>query len=399
MAKLTVAVLFGGRSVEHEVSVISAHQVMDALDVAGYKLLPIFIDKQGAWFAGSDLYNLKLYSNPNFRPEEQRNAHRVALSPDTSYRQLVIHPTGAKGFFYKPPALWADVFFPVLHGTFGEDGRLQGLFEVADVPYVGCGVLAAATGMDKIAQKGRFRESGLPVLDCEWIDRHSWAADSTEFVRRVEARFGYPAIVKPCSLGSSIGIARASAPDELFRAVETAMLFDERILVERALTEFREVNCSVIGPPLRVSVCEMPVTSGELLSFDDKYRAGGKGGEKGKGGGLSKSGIAGLSRLIPAPIPNDLTERIQEAAGHAFRSIGGFGISRVDFLLDSDGTTFYVNEINTMPGSLSFYLWEASGLPFDKLVTFLVEGAVERRRSQSKTQFSLDVNLLSVRKP
>lgn len=399
MAKLTVAVLFGGRSVEHEVSVISAHQVMDALDVAGYNLLPIFIDKQGAWFAGSDLYNLKLYSDPKFRPEEQRNAHRVALSPDTSYRQLVMHPAGAKGFFYKPPVLWADVFFPVLHGSFGEDGRLQGLFEVADVPYVGCGVLASALGMDKVAQKERFRAAGLPVLDCEWVDRRAWSANPDRFIKQVEAKFDYPAIVKPSSLGSSIGIARAASAKELMSAIETAMTFDDRVLVERALTDFREVNCSVIGPPNRPSVCEMPLSAGELLSFDDKYRRGGKGAKGKGGGGGGKSGMAGLSRKIPAPIPDELAARIQSAAVQAFQSIGGSGISRVDFLLDRDGSTFYANEINTMPGSLSFYLWEASGLPFDKLVTTLVEGAVERHRTQSKTQFSLDVNLLSGRKP
>ena len=401
MAKQTVAVLFGGRSVEHEVSVISAHQVMDALEVAGYELLPVYIDKRGVWFAGQGLYNLKQYAVPGFRPDSLRDGHRVFLSPDPSIRQLVLHPNGAKGFFYKAPILWADVFFPVLHGAFGEDGSAQGLFEMADVPYVGCGVLASAAGMDKIRQKELYARAGLPALECVWTHRNLWRADPATFVRLVEAKFGYPVIVKPATLGSSIGIARAADSKQLNEAMGTALTFDERALVERALVDFKEVNCSVIGPPYRASVCEMPKLEGELLSFDAKYRAGAasaKGGAKmaaGAGGKLSKGGMASLNRQIPAPISDQLTAQVQDQAVAAFRTIGGSGIARVDFLLDSDGSTAYVNEINTMPGSLSFYLWEASGLPFDKLVRLLVDEALERHKTRQQTQYSLDVNLLS----
>lgn len=402
MAKQIVAVLFGGRSVEHEVSVISAHQAMDALEVAGYELLPVFIDKQGAWFAGKGLYNLKQYGVPGFRPESLRDAHRVSLSPDPSIRQLVMHPNGAKGFFYKPPILWADVFFPVLHGTFGEDGSMQGLFEMADVPYAGCGVFASAAGMDKIRQKELFKQAGLPVLECLWTTRAAWRGDPSAFVRQAEAKFGYPVIVKPATLGSSIAIARAIDSKQLTQAIETAVNFDDRLLVERALTDFKEVNCSVIGPPYRSSVCEMPKLEGELLSFDSKYRAAagqsGKFGAKtaaGAGGKMSKGGMASLNRQIPAPISDELTGKVQDYAATAFRALNGAGIARVDFLLDADGRTVYVNEINTMPGSLSFYLWEAAGLPFDKLVRLLVDEAVERHKNKRQTQFSLDVNLLS----
>ena len=402
MPKQTVAVLFGGRSVEHEVSVISAHQAMDALEVAGYDLLPIYIDKQGAWFAGQGLYNLKQYAVPGFRPEALRDSHRVALSPDPTVRQLVLHPNGAKGFFYKAPILWPDVFFPVLHGAFGEDGSAQGLFEMADVPYAGCGVFASAAGIDKIRQKELYARAGLPALECVWIHRDAWRADPSSFVRLVENKFGYPAIVKPATLGSSIGIARTADSRQFTEAMNTALTFDERVLVERALVGFKEVNCSVIGPPYRASVCEMPTLEGELLSFDAKYRAGaagGKGGAKLAAGagvkGGNKGGMASLNRQIPAPIPDHLTARIQDDAVAAFRAIGGTGIARIDFLLDADGSTTYVNEINTMPGSLSFYLWEASGLPFDKLVRLMVDEAVERHKSKRQTQYSLDVNLLS----
>ncbi|MEZ5400746.1 MAG: D-alanine--D-alanine ligase family protein [Bryobacteraceae bacterium] len=397
MAKQTVAVLFGGRSVEHEVSIISAHQVMDALEVAGYDLLPVFLDKGGAWYAGRGLYNLRQYANPAFYPTELRDAHRVSLSPDPTIRQFVLHPNGAKGFFYKPPVMWADVFFPVLHGAFGEDGSLQGLLELADVPYVGCGVFASAAGMDKIAQKDVFRFAGIPVLDCVWTHRRAWKADPARFVKQVEAAFPYPLIVKPSSLGSSIGIARAKDSAELNRAIDVALTYDERAMVERALVNFQEVNCSVIGPPNHASVCEMPRVDGDLLTFDTKYRAGaGKGAKTGsKTALMTKGGMASLNRQIPAPISDELSGRIQDYAVQAFQAIGAHGISRIDFLLDADGNTVFLNEINTIPGSLSFYLWEASGLPFDKLVHTLVDGAVERHKSRRDTKYSMEANLLS----
>ncbi|MCC6539270.1 MAG: D-alanine--D-alanine ligase [Bryobacterales bacterium] len=396
-----MAVLFGGRSVEHEVSVISAHQAMDALEVAGYDLLPVFIDKQGVWFAGKGLYNLKQYGVPGFRPDALRDVHRVFLAPDPSIRQFVLHPNGAKGFFYKSPMLWADVFFPVLHGAFGEDGSLQGLFEMADVPYAGCGVFASAAGMDKIRQKELYARAGLPALECVFTHRNAWKADPTAFVREVESKFGYPVIVKPATLGSSIGIGRAADSRQFTEAMQVALTFDERVLVERALTGFQEVNCSVIGPPYKASVCEMPKLEGELLSFDAKYKRGAGvkgGGPKGAGGAkmMSKGGMASLNRQIPAPISDDLTKQVQEYAVRAFSALNGQGIARIDFLLDAGGQV-YVNEINTMPGSLSFYLWEASGVPFDKLVRMLVDEAVKRHETKRQTQYSLDVNLLSAR--
>lgn len=386
---------------------ISAHQVMDALEVAGYGLLPIYIGKSGQWFAGKGLYNLKQYSNPAFEPAATRDVHRVFLSPDVSIRHLVLHPNGSKGFFYKAPELWADVFFPVLHGANGEDGRLQGLLEMADVAYVGCGVLASALGMDKIEQKSAYRAAGLPVLECVWVTRRAWKADPARFVKQVEQSFGWPVIAKPATLGSSIGIARCGSSAELTQAIDTAMTYDDRVLVERALVGFREVNCSVMGPPVRASVCEMPVTEGVLLTFDDKYRGGqsglkgakgGFGGSKGVKGGVkggSTAGMASLNRVIPAPISDDLSGRIQDLATAAFQAIGGYGISRVDFLLDADGKTVFVNEINTMPGSLSYYLWEASGLSFDKLASTLVEGALQRHKTQRETQRVMNVNLLA----
>jgi D-alanine-D-alanine ligase len=403
MAKQVVAVMFGGRSVEHEVSVLSAHQVMDALEVAGYRLLPVFITKTGSWYAGRGLYNLKLYANPHVRLETIGDVHRVSLSSDPTVRQLLLHPEGGKGFFYKAPVLWADVFFPVLHGSFGEDGRLQGLLEMADVPYVGSGVFGSAAGMDKIRQKELYRAAGLPVLDCMSLSRADWSGDPVGFIRAVEAKFGFPVMAKPCSLGSSIGISRCTSGLALRQALDLALRFDNRALVEPALVNFKEINSAVMGPPYRASVCEMPTFEGDLLSFDAKYRAGGKAGVKSGAGakrsatGMNKSGMASLNRLIPAPVSEEVSQRAQNLAIRAFEAVGAHGIARVDFLVDGDGQTIYVNEINTMPGSLAFYLWEASGVPFDKLVTLLVDLAIQRHGDSAATQFSLDANLLAAR--
>ncbi|HZO51404.1 MAG TPA: D-alanine--D-alanine ligase family protein [Bryobacteraceae bacterium] len=402
MPHQNVAVVFGGRSVEHEVSIISASQVMDALEVAGYKVLPVYIAKDGAWYAGRPLRELSTFRDPTLRLEGHSGVYRVALSPDRTARLLVLHPYAKRGFFKRDPELWADVFFPCLHGSFGEDGTLQGVFEMADVPYVGCGVLAASLGMDKIQSKSVCRSAGIRVLDCVWASRGQWQRDPLEFLKRVEASFPYPVIVKPCSLGSSIGVKRCLDSAGLRDAVDTALVLDERVLIEPALTNFREVNCSVIGPPYEASTCEMPHYKGELLSFESKYSSGGKSGKLagrkmsavGTKSGLSGAGMASLNRTIPAPISEAQTAEAKRLAVAAFEAIGGEGIARIDFLLDDRDGRLYFNEINTMPGSLAYYLWEASGVGFDQLVSRLVEGALRRSEARHSTQFAMDVNLL-----
>jgi D-alanine-D-alanine ligase len=391
MPKELIAVVFGGRSVEHEVSIITGHQVMDALLVAGYSVLPVYITKEGFWFAGPGLNNLKQYARP-FDPASLRDVHRVSLSPDRSVRQLLAHPDARHGILRKIPEYRPDVFFPAVHGSFGEDGTLQGVLELADVPYVGASVLASAVGMDKVRMKALFRDAGLPLLDCLHASRADWAGHAETFIASIENSFGYPAIVKPVSLGSSIGVSRCKDRNELRSAIETALELDDQVLVERALIDFVEINCSVLGPSERASVCEQPRNSGDLLTFDDKYRQGAKG--KGKSSAGSKGGMASLQRIIPAPISPELTSRIQDLAIKAFKAIGSFGVSRIDFLLE-EGDKIYVNEINTIPGSLAFYLWEASGLAFDELVTFLVENALQRHQQKSRTRFTFDANLLS----
>ena len=386
----TVAVVFGGRSGEHEVSIITAHQVMDALEVAGYSLLPIYISKTGEWFAGQDLNNLERFKDRNLNLNKLDNVWKVSLSPDRSIRTLILHPEGKKGVFKKPPQLWADIFFPTVHGSFGEDGTLQGLFELADVPYVGSNVLASAVGMDKSKMKDIFRAAGIPILDCLTLSRPEFQRDEKRNLLRLETFCNYPLMVKPLRLGSSIGVKRCRNSEELKYAIDVAFVLDANILVERALENFKEVNCSVMGPPEQASVCEQPITQGDFLSFESKYKDGNK---KTSPSG-SKGGMASSKRILPAPLSPSLSKSIQDLAITAFRAIGASGVARLDFLIDNSNEALFLNEINTMPGSLAFYLWEASGLPFDQLVKKVIDIALESYAAKSRTTFSFEANLL-----
>ena len=386
----TVAIVFGGRSGEHEVSIITAHQVMDALEVAGYSLLPVYISKTGEWFAGQELNNLELFKDRNLNLNKLDNVWKVSLSPDRSIRTLILHPEGKKGVFRKPPQLWADIFFPTVHGSFGEDGTLQGLFELADVPYVGSNVLASAVGMDKAKMKDVFRAAGIPILDCITLSRHEYQQNNRANLLRLENFCNYPLMVKPLRLGSSIGVKRCRNSEEMKYAIEVAFVLDADILVERALETFTEVNCSVMGPPEQASVCEQPVTQGDFLSFESKY----KGGNKKTSPSGSKGGMASSKRILPAPLAPSLSKSIQDFAIKAFRAIGASGVARLDFLIDNSNEALFLNEINTMPGSLAFYLWEASGLPFDQLVKKVIDIALESYEAKSNTKFSFEANLL-----
>ncbi|MGA3031341.1 MAG: D-alanine--D-alanine ligase family protein [Candidatus Limnocylindrales bacterium] len=392
MSNPTVAVIFGGRSVEHEVSVISGHQAMDALDQAGFPVLPIYITKQGDWYAGDGLDNLDLYREQTFHAAGLKNVFRVSLSPDRSVRQLIVHPGAAGGLLSKSPKLWADVFFPMIHGSHGEDGSLQGLFELADVPYVGSGILASSLGIDKVLTKRVLRQAGIPTLDCVVVSRPDWEKDPDAFIGVVEARHRYPAMVKPVSLGSSIGVSSCADRASLRDALDLALELDGRALVEDALTDFIEINCSVLGPPERASACEQPVRSESVLSFDDKYKHGGK--KLGRGA-ASSTGMAGLQRQVPAPIGEALTSEVQRLAIEAFRAIDASGVVRVDFLYDRSKAQLLLNEINTTPGSLAYYLWEEEGLRFDQLVARLIAIALERHENRRATVYSFSANLLT----
>ncbi|MBX5493145.1 MAG: D-alanine--D-alanine ligase [Chloroflexi bacterium] len=399
MSKTRLAVIFGSRSVEHEVSVLTAQQVMAAADPARYELVPIYITKRGDWVTGPALLDLETFRTPG----RLDGLTRACLAPVPGQRALVRLDGGALSLLRREQLPAIDVVFPTVHGTHGEDGTLQGLLELADLPYVGAGVAAAAVGMDKILAKAAFQAAGLPVVEGRWYTRSQYQASPDDVVADIEAHLGYPCFVKPAVLGSSIGVARVTGRDDLRFALEVACSYGRRLLVERAVEPLMEINCAVLGNDTPIaSVCEQPVASGAVLSFADKYERGLKavGAAKGptaeQAAGGTKGGMASMQRIIPAPISEALSARLQQLAIAAFRAIDGAGIARVDFLVSPDEQQVFVNEINTMPGSLSFYLWDKppTELTFPALVDRLVELALERHRDKQRTTYSHDTDLL-----
>jgi D-alanine-D-alanine ligase len=358
--RIRVGVIFGGRSTEHEVSLASARAVLAALDPGRYEVLPVGITPAGKWLTTGDPMALLSSEQP-----PAANAIESSLTSSAS-RELVPGATG-KTF----PKL--DVVFPVLHGTFGEDGTIQGLFELANVPYVGCGVLASAVAMDKIVSKDLFKQHGLPVALGQTVKRKGWKTDPSQVLNTVENMLRYPVFVKPANMGSSVGVSKAENRAELADGLTEAARYDRKILVEEAVANAREIECSVLGndDPI-VSVPGEVVPSNEFYDYSAKY-------------------IDGCSELlIPAPISAEKVTEIRELAAQAFMAIDGAGLARVDFLLNDDTGELILNEINTMPGftSISMYakLWEASGIKYPELIDRLIACALERHSDQLRSE-------------
>jgi len=390
----SVGVFFGGRSVEHEVSVITAQQAMAAMPAAHLTPVPIYVAKTGAWYTGPQLLELD-----RFRDIDRLIAAstRVTMRPEPAFAGELVEVATRRGVLGGSPRTVArfDIALPCIHGSNGEDGTLQGLLELAGVAYCGCDVAASAVSMDKRLARTALRGAGIPVLDDVGVTRARWRAEQDAVCAELEAHPGYPMYVKPRSLGSSIGVAHVATRAELTSALDVAFRYDGDVLVEPSLEDIVEINCAVLGAgdDVRASVCEQPVSSG-TLSYADKYLTGGKGKTPAK---APAAGMKSARRLIPAPIAEALSARIQGAAMAAFRAIGAAGVARVDFLVAPERDWFVVNELNTVPGSLAFYLWEASGLRFEDLLTRLVDLGMERHREQSETTLSIDTWLLTGR--
>ncbi len=380
--KTNIGVFFGGRSTEHEISVISANQAMAAIDRNEYDVTPIYISKQGKWYTGDALMDVA-----NFRDMKKLldKCEEVYMKP--IYGNYNLYKSN-RGLFGKAVVAHLDVVIPVLHGANGEDGTFEGLLELIGIPYAGCNVLASSNGMDKITMKMILQACGVPVVNYVWFTDKQWLSDREAIIKQIENILGYPAIVKPSNLGSSVGIGRASDREQLIECIDTAEKYSSRIIVEHMVDNLHEVNCSVLGDADEyiTSVCEEPIKSGEILSYTDKYMGGTKG----------TKGMQASQKRIPADLPEDVTKRIQFLAGETFRVLSCHGVSRVDVIMDCDNGEIYVNEINTIPGSLSFYLWEASGISFDKLMERLVKLAVKRKREQSKKTVSYDQNIFAM---
>jgi len=362
--RLRVGVIFGGRSGEHEVSLASAASVIRALDPEKYEAVPIGITKDGRWLVGTGAQKML--------PEVLKSGERVLLPPDpTSAALMPIVPSA------EHPAVAVDVIFPVLHGTFGEDGTVQGLLELAGLPYVGAGVLASAVGMDKDVQKRLFAEAKLPVVPFIAVRRSEWERERAKVIALVRKKFRFPVFVKPATLGSSVGMTRVKSPHELSAAIDLAAEFALKILVERCVTA-REIEVSVLGnEDVRASI------PGEILPHREFYDYRAKYLEQ------------GTQLLIPAPLTKRQVATFQDYAVRAFKAIDGTGMARCDFFLEKRTGKIFVNELNTIPGftSISMYpkMWEASGLPYPKLIDRLIELAFELHREKARTKYSIEL--------
>ena len=378
-----IGVIYGSRTCEHDVSIISALQAAQALDKKKYNVTYIYIGREGTWYTGEALADVKFYEH--FDPEK---VTRVLPAGENS-KLVLYHLPEKKKFFGGVAAervAVLDVVMPVLHGLNGEDGTLQGMLELFDVPYTSAGVMGSAVGMDKITMKLLFKGCGFPVVEGVWFDRGRWSRERDGVMDECEDKLGFPLIVKPANLGSSIGINIAHDRNQLEDAIETAAAYDHRILVEKAVTPLREVNCSVLGygDHVETSELEMPVTQEEFLTFEGKYTRNAKG----------AGGMASQVRLIPAPISEQAAQTVRDLAVRAFRAMDLKGVVRIDFILDKDENIF-INEANTIPGSLAFYLWEPKGIPFVALVDGMVECAFSAWADRKASVFSHDSTLLA----
>ena len=380
---LRVGVAFGGRSVEHDVSIITGLQAVAVL-AERHSAIPIYIARSGRWYTGEALKDLAVYQRDGGDPDAEE------VSFDLHNGRLLRAAEGGSLLRGRktPEPVQLDAVVLATHGTQGEDGCLQGALELAQIPYVGPPVGAAAAAMDKVLTKAVLAQAELPALAHVALRRAEWDADHDGCRARAREAFGFPLYVKPASLGSSVGVSRCESEAELADALELAFELDRACLVEPAAQGGIEVNCAVIGRPgaqPRASVCEQPLASGGTLSFEDKYMSSGK-----------AEGSKSAQRLIPAPISQPLAERVRELACAAFTAFGCAGVTRVDFLIDEQERV-WINELNTIPGSFSFYLWEPAGVPFVDLMDALLEEALADHAEKQRTTTVFDTNLLALR--
>jgi D-alanine-D-alanine ligase len=372
--KLRIGVIFGGRSGEHEVSIRSARAVIEALDATKYEVVPVAITKEGNWLAPAAAAELLPAATQRLLSSRTRGGKKedVAILGDPSRAGLMRLNTNGG------PAEPIDVVFPVLHGTYGEDGTLQGLLEMAAVPFVGCGTLASSCGMDKVAMKALFRNAGLAICEYEWFLRSEWESAPAKVSGRVIRSIGFPSFVKPANLGSSVGISKATDKDSLARSIALAARYDRKIIVEQAV-EGRELECAVIGNdnPQASLPGEYVIhdEAARFLDYTEKY-----------------SSTGNVEFVVPAKVSKALTKQVQGMAIQAYQAIDASGLARVDFFLRRDGGLL-LNEINTLPGltDVSGFpkMWKASGIPFPRVIDQLIELAIERHRERARNETSI----------
>ncbi|WP_020404556.1 D-alanine--D-alanine ligase family protein [Gracilimonas tropica] len=382
MSQKNLVVAFGGVSPEHEVSVLTAIQAISALEGSSYNCIPLYVTKSGRWLTGEKLLDLSNYKELKTL---ENDSVSCAFVKDETGKTFLKEQEGG-GFFSKPKSYPVYAVLCAFHGSEGENGSFQGVCEMMNIPYTGSGVLGSSLGMDKVKAKLVAAANGIPVTRAVNFYESDWEKEQDDLIAVAE-EYDYPLIVKPVSLGSSIGVAIANDRNSLIDAVETAFRYDAHLLIEEAVNPLMEINCSVMGTPddCKPSVCEKPLGKTETLSFEDKYQSG-EGADK---------GMASADRIIPADIPDELTKKIQRMATKTFSALGASGLARLDFLVNANTNEVYFNEINTIPGSFSFYLWEKSGLQFSELLNELIAIALKQHQAKNGRVRSYETNLLS----
>ena len=373
--KIRVGLIFGGKSGEHEISLVSAQSVARAIDRSKYDVVLIGVTKEGRWITGGNaLKQLAAISpTPLLAPESENGNGGVSAPINT----VELVPTGVSAVTAQSPLATIDVAFPLVHGPFGEDGTLQGLLELADIPYVSAGVAASAVGMDKALMKAVFRAHSLPILDWLVILRRDWEAQPDDAIYRVESVLGYPCFVKPANLGSSVGVTKAHQRDELIEALRVAAQYDRKLIAERAAQNAREIECSVLGndDPI-ASIPGEVIPKREFYDYAAKY-----------------DNEAGTELIVPADLSPQIARNVQEIAIRAFKAIDACGMARVDFFLERGANRLLLNEINTIPGftSVSMYprMWQKTGISYADLIDRLIQLALERHADKRKSKIGL----------
>jgi D-alanine-D-alanine ligase len=382
MSIKNLIIAFGGSSPEHEVSVLTAMQVFAAMEESDFELVPLYVTKSGKWLSGDPL---KVLSNYKDLKTLESDCYPVSFSKDemgTTHLTEQSKPS----LFKKNSSIPAYAVVCAFHGSEGENGSFQGVCEQFNIPYTGSGVLASSVGMDKVKAKQLCEANKIPVTNSLDFYESDWEQHQETILKEAEM-LGFPLVVKPANLGSSIGVKKVDEKEDLIEAIEVAFRYDAHLLLEEAIHPLMEINCSVLGTAenCRASVCERPLGSTETLSFEDKYQSG---------AGADK-GMASADRVIPADISAELTDRIRSMAVHTFKTFDASGVSRLDFLVNAETEEVYFNEINTIPGSFSFYLWEKSDLNFTQLVEELIAIALKRHQEKNGRIRSYETNLLS----
>ena len=378
--KKIIGVFFGSGSPEHDVSIITAQLIISGLKGLGYNVVPVYITKKGQWLLGEALGSLKLFTDPNKKVEEEKSFAQYYLDLEESCGKMVFKKKGLGG-----KTVIVDLAFPALHGSFGEDGTIQGMFEMLGVPYVGCGVPASAVAMDKALTKQVMQAEGIPTTKFVVFSKADWQAGNEAVLQKIQNNLAWPVFVKPVHLGSSIGIGKAKDAKALAEKIEVALFYDQKVLVEEGVPEVMDVTCCLIGNETsRPSLLQESVYQADLFDFEEKYL---------KDGG-AQTGQAQNSLVIPARLDETTTKQIQATAQGVYRALGCTGIARVDFLYDKQSKKFYANEVNPLPGTLYHHLWKASGLDLPELLKELVRLAEENYQRRRDVSYTFESSLL-----